>query len=219
MSWKRQVYKFTFPNGMVYIGCTTDVRSRWKSKGYAYKTMRVGSAIEEFGWENIKKEIIVNFKVGSLESETICRDVERELIRAYEGRSYNDMNTEEYKCRLKREIKEGKHRTYTKVLIPIYGEWLTSDEIIKKYGEEKLITVRKLIQEFDASIDTAFDLPPVPKEYSRKKPEYWKKCGYDVKKVTEEERKYIRNMIKSPGAIWNYVYETRGTGINRICNQ
>ena len=216
MSWKRQVYKFTFPNGMVYIGCTTDVRNRWAGKGQAYKTMRVGNAIKEFGWENIKKEIIVNFKVGSLESETVCRDVERELIKAYEDRSYNSMNTEQYRSRLKQEIKEGKHRTYEKILIPVFGELLTTDEIAERYGISKLASVRKLLYTFNITIDTAFELPNVPKEYWRKKDVYWNRLGYDVKRTDEEEQNRIYSLGQRPGAFWNYIYETRGTGINRI---
>lgn len=51
------VYEFTFPNGRLYYGSTISPDIRWKDgKGYAHQ--KVGEAIEEFGWENIKKRII-----------------------------------------------------------------------------------------------------------------------------------------------------------------
>jgi len=56
---KRYLYKLTFPNGMVYIGCTYDIKQRWAGKGAHYYGMKVYEAIKEFGWDNIKKEILL----------------------------------------------------------------------------------------------------------------------------------------------------------------
>lgn len=51
------VYEFTFPNGKKYYGSTIDIKSRWKD-GEGYKYQKVGKAIEEYGWNNVKKVIV-----------------------------------------------------------------------------------------------------------------------------------------------------------------
>lgn len=53
------VYKHTCPNGKVYIGITCQTPSkRWHNgKGY-YQNKYFTSAIEKYGWQNIKHEIL-----------------------------------------------------------------------------------------------------------------------------------------------------------------
>ena len=53
------VYKLPDPEGKVYIGCTgTPVEKRWKNgRGYTGQTP-VHYAIETYGWENFKKEVL-----------------------------------------------------------------------------------------------------------------------------------------------------------------
>ena len=53
------VYKLTDPEGKIYIGCTGQtVEQRWRQgRGYS-KDTPVRRAIEVFGWENFKKEIL-----------------------------------------------------------------------------------------------------------------------------------------------------------------
>lgn len=53
------VYKHTTPNGKVYIGITgKEVEKRWQN-GYGYKTQKLfWRAIEKYGWNNIKHEIL-----------------------------------------------------------------------------------------------------------------------------------------------------------------
>ncbi|MBE6031222.1 MAG: hypothetical protein E7225_06465 [Clostridiales bacterium] len=53
------VYKHTFPNGKVYIGITKkNPEKRWQ-RGYGYITQKpMWDAILEFGWDNIKHEIL-----------------------------------------------------------------------------------------------------------------------------------------------------------------
>ena len=49
-------------------------------------------AIKEFGWDNIKKEILLHIpldKENPWRSSDKIRKMERELIREYDGRSYN----------------------------------------------------------------------------------------------------------------------------------
>lgn len=52
------VYKHTCPNGKVYIGITCqDVNLRW-ANGLGYRTQMFYKAIQKYGWNNIKHEII-----------------------------------------------------------------------------------------------------------------------------------------------------------------
>ena len=53
------VYKHTSPNGKVYIGITSrKPEQRW-SNGYGYvKNKHFTHAINKYGWENIKHEIL-----------------------------------------------------------------------------------------------------------------------------------------------------------------
>ena len=58
MEQNRIIYKFTFPDGKVYIGQTgQDLDKRW-SNGEGYKGQPVYVPITLAGWDNIKKEIL-----------------------------------------------------------------------------------------------------------------------------------------------------------------
>lgn len=53
------VYKHTFPNGKVYIGQTCQIPEKRWDKGRKYKTqIYVWRAIQKYGWENIKHDIL-----------------------------------------------------------------------------------------------------------------------------------------------------------------
>lgn len=52
------LYVHTLPNGKIYVGMTKDADSRWQNgKGYN-QHYEFSRAIEKYGWENIKHEII-----------------------------------------------------------------------------------------------------------------------------------------------------------------
>ena len=51
------VYELTFPDGKKYYGRTYNTDARWQN-GKAYKTQKVGKAIEKVGWENVERRII-----------------------------------------------------------------------------------------------------------------------------------------------------------------
>lgn len=87
---KKYLYRLTFPNGKVYIGTTKDVRQRWVSQGAAYNGSVVGEAIREFGWDNVKKDVLLYLQSGdTIHNNDIILKMERELIRAYGEKSYN----------------------------------------------------------------------------------------------------------------------------------
>lgn len=72
------VYKHTCPNGKCYIGITgRDAEKRWNN-GRGYETQLFGKAINKYGWENIKHEIL--FSGLTLEE---AYQKERECIATY----------------------------------------------------------------------------------------------------------------------------------------
>lgn len=101
------VYRFTFPNGMYYFGSTYDLEQRWKYKGCLYKSQFVGQFIEQFGWDNIKHDVLLELPFDS-DNIKICERIEYALIELFEGKNYNIRGTDEYW----RKMKEGNaHRT------------------------------------------------------------------------------------------------------------
>ncbi len=53
------VYKHTSPNNKVYIGITSvKPERRWGSNGIGYKTQMFYRAIQKYGWDNFKHEIL-----------------------------------------------------------------------------------------------------------------------------------------------------------------
>lgn len=67
------VYKHTFPNGKVYFGYTSykNPKQRWGKNGEGYKDQPVYDAIEHFGWDNIKHEIIAKGIPTVAEAKTL----------------------------------------------------------------------------------------------------------------------------------------------------
>lgn len=75
------VYKHTFPNGKVYFGYTSykNPSRRWGKSGDGYKNQPVYDAIEHFGWNSIKHEIIAKGIPTVAEAKTL----EKKLINKY----------------------------------------------------------------------------------------------------------------------------------------
>ena len=73
------VYKLTAPNGKVYIGITSrDPKIRWNAgNGYKYNK-HFYDAIQKYGWENIKKDVLY-----SEISQEDAYMLEKELILKY----------------------------------------------------------------------------------------------------------------------------------------
>ena len=51
------IYKYTFPNGMVYVGMTKYKVHQRKWYGYHHNS-RITAAIKEYGWENVKTDTL-----------------------------------------------------------------------------------------------------------------------------------------------------------------
>ena len=85
------IYIHTCPNRMVYVGKTKNPIRRWNNgKGYKHNKMFY-EAIQLFGWENIKHEIVAKTYYG-----WVARDVERMLIGRFKRlkKTYNLVNEE-----------------------------------------------------------------------------------------------------------------------------
>lgn len=80
------VYKHTCPNGKVYIGITKQKpERRWGGNGIGYKENEYFyRAIEKYGWDNIKHEIIAE---GLTEDEADAMEIE--LISKYRATDRN----------------------------------------------------------------------------------------------------------------------------------
>lgn len=75
------VYKHISPSGKIYIGLTAQkVEERWR-KGSGYKKNQAFyNAIQKYGWDNIKHEIVAE----NLTKEEACK-IEIELIKKYDS--------------------------------------------------------------------------------------------------------------------------------------
>ena len=125
---KHFVYRFTFPNGKVYIGSTQDIDTRWQYSGTLYKKLAVGKAIDEFGWENVKKEVVFFSKNGAA-----VEAKEKELIAEYGDNSYNCADNPNWKMEFSKKpvgCKGGYVHVWT-----INGETKTAGDWCKIYGK------------------------------------------------------------------------------------
>ncbi|TGA93825.1 GIY-YIG nuclease family protein [Lactobacillus johnsonii] len=83
------LYKHTNQiNGKVYIGITNDISRRWRNQGIEYKphssnTSRFWNAIQKYGWNNFKHEILIN----NLTSQEACKK-EIEYIAKYDSTNH-----------------------------------------------------------------------------------------------------------------------------------
>lgn len=172
---KRYLYKLTFPNGMVYIGCTYDIKQRWAGSGSHYKQLpKVYEAIQEFGWENIVREVIAELPESSANTDAI-RNLEKEFIKAYSGRCYNSMSNPEW-----HEDNHAfpKERYEPKIYWTAFGETKPAKDWCEKFKTSSAV-VKKRMERYGMSIEDALSQPSVPKEmrHPTKIKEYWKSQG------------------------------------------
>lgn len=79
------VYKHTTPNSKVYIGITSKKpEERWKGGAGYSNNKHFASAIQLYGWNNIKHEIIKD----GLSKEQAC-EIEKQLIKEYDSTNRN----------------------------------------------------------------------------------------------------------------------------------
>lgn len=153
------VYKHTAPNGKVYIGVTSRNPSlRWRN-GNGYKENEFFTkAIKEYGWNNIKHEVIFTFEnketAGKKEQELIKFYKSNDFIYGYniEMGGFTNFSHSDY---TKRKIS----KSLTGVLNPRYGKKFPNQTRCYNYDKSKRslshkgqVPVNKIvIEQYDSS--------------------------------------------------------------------
>lgn len=164
---KAYIYKITNPNSKIYIGQTTNLKSRIKG----YKVMKgrgqkiINSSIVKYGWDAHKFEIIVELDTWTPE---LLHDLEKHYIRLYN--TYHKWN------------KNGMNLT-------IGGDGLGYGEFHPHYGKPRSEETKKKLSEANKGF-------VVPEETKKKISDTWKKKfenGYVSKSIgfkhSEETKK------------------------------
>lgn len=134
-----KVYKHTFPNGKTYIGITRlDVSDRWRSgKGYKNQKMMF-SAIEKYGWDNIKHDVLYE---GLSKSEAESKEIE--LIAKYKSdqrdHGYNIEHGGNCKGKMTEAEKKKRSDRFKGKNNPMYGKGMKGKDnpmYGKKWSEE-----------------------------------------------------------------------------------
>lgn len=185
---KKYVYKFTFPDGMVYIGITNNPETRWQYNGVLYAPQSVGKAIKRFGWENIKKEIVFY----DPENEQAVLDEEKRLIWKYQDRCYNHLDNPEWEYE-KPNNPYGRRGGYVHVWT-IDGETKPAQDWCKAYSRDLSNTLAKM-RKYELSPLEALTVPLVPTDRKTDAIAYWKECGFLQEKDT---RSYVTPLEEWP---------------------
>ena len=178
---KQYLYKLTFPNGMVYIGVAFDIKERWANNGLHYRSQKVYQYIKEFGWENIKREVLLYIPYSDDKwwenSRTIHR-LERELIHAYGERCYNrQANRDFHKELADQSRKKGNYDA--KILWTVDGVTKPAKEWCDERGTT-YTRVKRILERYNVSPEQALSLPPVPANMTRRAMEYWESQGFII---------------------------------------
>lgn len=81
VTWNWSVYVLTVPNGKRYVGTTSKKPTQRWNYGYGYEqNLPFFAAIKEYGWRNIKKEV-----VGTGLTQSDAHALERSLIEKYKS--------------------------------------------------------------------------------------------------------------------------------------
>jgi hypothetical protein len=157
----------------VYIGSAYDVGERWKNNGVGYRNQYVGKAIQKHGWDNIKKEVLLYIPLSEQEGDPI-REKELELIRQYEGRSYNQHGTKVFHAEIANGMRRGA-LCEPKVYWEVDGVSKPAREWCEEYKIGYSQVQRRMRQ--GLSVKQALTFPPVPRGKCKHAMDYWRECG------------------------------------------
>lgn len=115
------IYKYTSPNGKVYIGQTTNEKNRiYQHKSLTVKSRnKFGSALRKYGFENFKYEVIVEIEGDTKYVSSELNRLEAEYIKIYDSwkKGYNSTTGGESPIRLEPKIRlENESKAYGKFL-------------------------------------------------------------------------------------------------------
>lgn len=133
------VYVHTVPNGKMYIGKAKDLNARWGLDGESYSPNEdFYKDIKEYGWENIKHEIIAEYptdiSASIMEAVLIVILGTEKAERGYNQTDYFDKAVSMYQSRV--EVGDFKSAPYEQ-----------SDSFFEKYGLST-IEGRELIEKW-----------------------------------------------------------------------
>lgn len=175
---KQYLYRLTFPNGMVYIGSTFDIKSRWAGKGYKYRDQDVYEHIIEFGWDNIKKEVLLRLP-DSWEFTRKIEDLECELIKIYGDKCYNKQANPEWHQEQARKRRENGKMPEPRIYWTVGGITKPAKVWCEEFGKDYGSVVNKM-QRYKISAELALQLPRVPSCYSKRAAEFYRSQGFNV---------------------------------------
>lgn len=196
MEDRHYVYKLTFPDGKVYFGSTGNIKSRWRGNGDGYRALPVYEWIQKFGWENVKKEVILYLKDAHF---TIMK-VERELIRDNEDICLNVVST-------RRNSKKMKHDRSIKRNCIVYvwtinGVTKPAADWCREYNVQSSSVINRIIK-YGMSPLEALLAPKIPYGKSCSAKEYYKSVGYEYGK---DKTSYVTPLSEWPDEYGFYTF-------------
>lgn len=174
MGEQRYVYKLTFPDGMVYFGSTSNIKHRWRNNGSSYSGMIVGEWIKRFGWENVKKEIVLYLKAHS----GVACEVERALVEENSSISLNVNYNKWNNGKRKSGSDFFKNRKIlTRHVWDICGIKKTASEWCKLYGVGTGSAINRCAKYGMTPLES-LNAPPVPRTMAKNPIAFWDSIGY-----------------------------------------
>lgn len=167
---KRYVYKLTFPNDMVYIGSAYSIDDRWANNGKHYGGQPVYDEILKYGWENIKKEVVLYLS----DDPELIKSVEKALIKEYRDNCYNCIANPHYHEALNSKAPA---KTRIKYMWTIAGVARPAKTWCELYGVS-YSTATARVYTYGLTPLEALTCPSTPNEYRGKTQEFWKSIGF-----------------------------------------
>ena len=185
---RKYVYRFTFPDGMVYIGSTHDVDDRWQYHGTLYNNLKVGEAIRDAGWDNVKKEVIY----FNPDDEAAVIAEEKRQIELHQDIAYNTRDNPT-KSVVYEKKPTGRRSGYVHVWT-IDGVTKPAIEWCKIYNRDTSNTLHKVLKIGLTPLE-ALTVPAVPREYLRNPVEFWNKAGF---RIGQDKLSYVTPLEEWP---------------------
>lgn len=211
------IYKHTFPNNKVYIGITSQsVKKRWMNgKGYLDQDY-MWKAIQKYGWENIKHEILyenLSLEEANLLEKKLITEVYKSNIREFgynidQGGTSGQKTSEETRKKLS-EINKGKNN-------PMYGKKI-SDKV-RKLTSERFKSIERT-EEWRKKISEALKGRTYSKETkdrwskTRKGRKWWNNGKIQTQSETCPGEGWVSGMLSKPKEstrkIWSKIRKGR----------
>lgn len=206
------VYKHTSPSGKVYVGIAQDVHHRWRGDGSGYKgSTRIWYAIQKYGWENFKHEILAHGLTLQGASE-----LEKTLIRLYKATDAN------YGYNLRSGGYDGTNHPETrKKLSEALKGHSVSDKVRNLFKERNSIPVICIEtgEIFESSADAANKMNLCVTSINKATLGKQATCGgYHFEKLHEHENGTAKKFVPSPHEYRRVRCVTTGEEYSNVCD-